>query len=60
MQPKFLIPSSVNSDADEQDTNDEFYDAIAIDEDEDSDDDNDDFEDADLNKVNFILHGSSV
>lgn len=49
-----VISSSVNSDADDQDTNEEFYDAIAIDEDEDSDDDNDDFEDADLDKVNAI------
>ncbi|KAJ1700293.1 hypothetical protein LUZ63_000072 [Rhynchospora breviuscula] len=47
MQPKLLVHSSVNSDAEDQDTNDEFYDAIAIAEDEDSDDDNDDFADAD-------------
>ncbi|XP_078150944.1 ENHANCED DISEASE RESISTANCE protein (DUF1336) isoform X2 [Carex rostrata] len=51
MQPKFLTHSSVNSDADNEDTNDEFYDAIAIDEDEeDSDEDNDDFVDSDPDK----------
>ncbi|KAJ3704668.1 hypothetical protein LUZ61_008373 [Rhynchospora tenuis] len=50
MQPKLLVPSSVNSDAEDQDTNDEFYDAIAIAEDDYSDDDNDDFADADADK----------